>query len=200
MNFPSLLNLTGDKDLGKQKDRICDHLSRLQDAIDKFFPSISTMNLDWVVSPFDFVESAEEIHFAACERDDSTLKGKFFKSEASVATFWLQRREEYPNLMKKAINALLPFSTSYLCEQAFSAMVTIKSKARNRLNNLEDDLHVSLSTVRPDISRICALSINHKFHINHLLNKTIDVFLLSDCSKVYCIIVWCTLLNYIIFQ
>ncbi|KAJ4430475.1 hypothetical protein ANN_22691 [Periplaneta americana] len=62
-NFPSLLNLVGDKDLGKLKDRICDNLSRLQD-----FPSVSTINLDLVVSPFDFVDSAEEIDFSACER------------------------------------------------------------------------------------------------------------------------------------
>ncbi|KAJ4425677.1 hypothetical protein ANN_27873 [Periplaneta americana] len=103
-NFPSLLNLTGDKDLCKLKDCICINLSRLQDAIDTY--------------------------------------SKFTKSEASVAAFWLRLREEHPNLMKKAINVFLPFSTYYLCEQVFSAMVTMKCKARNGLNKLEDDLRL----------------------------------------------------------
>ena len=68
-DLSNFLHLAVDNDLGKLKDRICDHLSRLQEAIDTYFPSISTMNVNWVVSPFDFIDSAEEIDFTGCERD-----------------------------------------------------------------------------------------------------------------------------------
>lgn len=72
-----------------------------------------------------------------------------------MAVFWLGLAEEYPNLVKKATYLLLPFSTTHLCEQAFSAMAAIKSKARNGLLSLEDDTCVALSTIRPDIKLLC---------------------------------------------
>ncbi|XP_022908276.1 protein FAM200C-like [Onthophagus taurus] len=61
-----------------------------------------------------------------------------FKSE-NFDTFWLKRKTEYPELTTEALKCLIPFSTSYLCELAFSSMAQIKSKLRNRLN-LENDL------------------------------------------------------------
>ena len=95
---------------------------------------------------------------------DSTLKVKFEKSDVSLAVFWHGLVEEYPNLDEKAIFLLLPFSTSYLCEQAFSAMATIKSKPRNRLLSLEDNMRVALSAIRPDIKRLCP---KHQSQVSH---------------------------------
>ena len=169
-NFPSLikemnqLNATEyNKEQEELKDVILDHISRLEAALDKYFPSLSTENLDWIVSPFDFADNVDKIDLTANERDefidlcaDSTLKVKFNRIEASVAGFWLGLAEEYPNLVKKVSYVLLPFSTSYLCEQAFSVMTTMKCKSRNRLLSVEDDLRVSLSTVRPNIKRLCS--------------------------------------------
>lgn len=169
-NFPSLLkemnqlNATEyNKEQEELKDVILDHISRLEAALDKYFPSLSTENLDWIVSPFDFADNVDKIDLTANERDefidlcaDSTLKVKFNRIEASVAGFWLGLAEEYPNLVKKVSYVLLPFSTSYLCEQAFSVMTTMKCKSRNRLLSVEDDLRVSLSTVRPNIKHLCS--------------------------------------------
>ncbi|XP_068227309.1 zinc finger MYM-type protein 6-like [Palaemon carinicauda] len=116
-------------------------------------------------------DMAEELDFTAIERDefpdmsaDSTLNVKFKKSDVTLAAFWHGTLGEYPNLAKKAISLLLPFSTSYLCEQAFSAMATIKSKQRNRLLSLEDDMRVALSTMRPDIKSLCA---KHQSQVSH---------------------------------
>ncbi|XP_046396729.1 protein FAM200A-like [Ischnura elegans] len=114
---------------------------------------------------------AEELDFTAIERDefldmsaDSTLKVKFEKSDVTLAAFWHATLGEYPNLGQKAISLLLPFSTSYLCEQAFSAMATIKSKQRNWLLSLEDDMRVALSTIRPDIKSLCS---KHQSQVSH---------------------------------
>lgn len=170
-NFPSLLHQAGNNDLGALKDLILNHLLRLREAVDFYFPSLSTENLDWIVSPFELADRAEELDFTAIERDkfidmcaDSTLKVKFEKSEVSLGVFWRGLVEEYPNLAEKATYLLLPFSTSYLCEQAFSAMATIKSKSRNRLLSLEDDMRVALSAIRPDIKSLCS---KHQSQVSH---------------------------------
>ena len=114
---------------------------------------------------------AEELDFTAAERDefidlcaDSLLKIKLEKTDLSVAAFWLSLQKEYPNLVEKTISLILPFSTSYLCEQSFSAMVTIKCKTRNRLLHLEDDMRVALSAIRPNIQHLCS---KHQGQISH---------------------------------
>ena len=169
-NFPSLQQ-PGYKGLGTVKNLILNHLEQLTEAVDKYFPSLSTEKLDWIVSPFELADMAEELEFTAIERDefldmsaDSTLKVKFEKSDMTLAAFWYGTSGEYPNLAKKAISLILPFSTSYLCEQAFSAMATIKSKQRNRLLSLEDDMRVALSTIRPDIKSLCS---KHQSQVSH---------------------------------
>jgi hypothetical protein len=53
-----------------------------------------------------------------------------------MASFWLSLRQEYFIITKKAIEALLPFYTSCLCEAGFSAMITLKSKNRSELQTL----------------------------------------------------------------
>lgn len=70
-----------------------------------------------------------------------------FKSE-NLDTFWLKRKTEYPELTTEALKCLIPFSTSYLCELAFSSMAQIKSKLRNRLN-LENDLILKVAKTDP---------------------------------------------------
>lgn len=169
-NFPSLQQ-AGYNGFGTVKNLILNHLEQLREAVDKYFPSLSTEKLEWIVSPFELADMAEELDFTAIERDefldmsaDSTLKVKFEKSDVTLAAFWHATLGEYPNLGQKAISLLLPFSTSYLCEQAFSAMATIKSKQRNRLLSLEDDMRVALSTIRPDIKSLCS---KHQSQVSH---------------------------------
>ncbi|XP_066940968.1 zinc finger BED domain-containing protein 5-like [Macrobrachium rosenbergii] len=169
-NFPSLQQ-PGYNGFGTVKNLILNHLEQLREAADKYFPSLSTEKLDWIVSPFKLADMAEELDFTAIERGefldmsaDSTLKVKFEKGDVTLEAFWHGTLGEYPNLAKKAISLLLPFSTSYLCEQAFSAMATIKSKQRNRLLSLEDDMRVALSTIRSDIKSLCS---KHQSQVSH---------------------------------
>ena len=61
----------------------------------------------------------------------------------------------YPWLGIHALNILVPFSSTYLCECGFSALLTIKSKARNRLD-VESDIRCALSTTSPDIEQLVA--------------------------------------------
>jgi hypothetical protein len=53
-------------------------------------------------------------------QSDYTLKKKF--TDLSLDKFWISVKEEYPAIHRKAINILLQFVTSYMCEQAFSCL------------------------------------------------------------------------------
>ena len=64
-------------------------------------------------------------------------------------------KEVFPTIRRKAIDILLQFSTSYNYEQAFTYLTSIKSKDRNRLLSIENEIHVCLSKVRPRIKYLC---------------------------------------------
>lgn len=72
--------------------------------------------------------------------------------------------KEYPEISMKALTILLPFSTSYLCEQGFSTLTNIKNKKREKLNSMEEEMRVCLSTIRSRIKDICNA---HQAHISY---------------------------------
>ena len=69
--------------------------------------------------------------------------------------FWIFAQEEYPSLSKKAVTILLQISTSYLCELGFSTLTNIKTKKRERLTDLDEEMWEALSNIRPNIREIC---------------------------------------------
>jgi hypothetical protein len=58
--------------------------------------------------------------------------------------FWISIEIEYPTIHRKPVNILLQFSTSYMCEQAFSRLTSIKNKDRNRLLSVKDEIRVCI--------------------------------------------------------
>ncbi|GBP70629.1 Zinc finger BED domain-containing protein 5 [Eumeta japonica] len=60
--------------------------------------------------------------------------------------FWCRIRDEYPMLGKMALNILLPFPTTYLCDTGSSTYAATKTKYRNRLDT-EPDLRLQLSSI-----------------------------------------------------
>ena len=63
----------------------------------------------------------------------------------------------------KMQHILVPFSSTYLCECGFSALLTIKSKARNRLH-VQSDIRCVLSITLPDIEKVVAKKQGHSSH------------------------------------
>jgi hypothetical protein len=92
------------------------------------------------------LQEEEELTELQC---DCTLRIKFM--DTPLDQFWIMIKEEYPSVSEKALNILLQLSTSYMYEQAFSCITMIKSKDRNHLLSLEDELRVCLSKIRPRI-------------------------------------------------
>ena len=112
---------------------------------------------EWIRIPFSDVVSPGD--FSVQERDqfvelscDCGLKIEFKKD--TFCDFWLKRRAEYGLISDRALKFLIPFSTSYLCETGFSAMLAVKNKYRSKLE-LEPDLRLKLTNIKPDILNLC---------------------------------------------
>ena len=82
-----------------------------------------------------------------------------------LVTFWLAMRNNYPPLAYNALQVLLPLSSTYLCESAFSTLVSIKSKNRNNLSNVEADLRCAVTnTIKLRIKQLVATKQKRKSH------------------------------------
>ena len=79
--------------------------------------------------------------------------------------FWIYiaKEKRYEQIADVALKYVLPFTTTYLSETAFSVMVDMKTKKRNRLQP-ENDLRLKLSSTQPDIA---ALSKNIQHQGSH---------------------------------
>ena len=65
----------------------------------------------------------------------------------------MQYVQEYSKLAKRALEALIPFPTIYLCEASMSALVNIKTTYRNRLR-VANDKKIALSNVNLRIDKL----------------------------------------------
>ena len=82
------------------------------------------------------------------------MQAKFRSSPMSE--FWLSAAPEFKHLSRKAVDYLLPFASTYLCEYGLSSLTTIKRKYRATLATVENDLRVCLSNIQPRLDRLCA--------------------------------------------
>ncbi len=90
------------------------------------------------------LQEEEELSELQCDR---TLKMKFSFSLVSIDKFWISAKQEYLFVSGKALDVLLLFSASYLCEQAFSCLTVIKSKSRNCRLSVEEELRMSIKNL-----------------------------------------------------
>ena len=74
-------------------------------------------------------------------------------ARVNLSSFWIAMLVSYPIISEIALKLLMPFPSTYMCESAFSSMLVIKTKARNRLE-LEADLRCCLSATQPRIGKL----------------------------------------------
>ena len=105
--------------------------------------------LDSVVKAVNFIRGNEQLylHKQHLELQSSQAAETKFSS-CSPIEFWCNMLQEYPELAKRALEALIPFPTTYLCEAAMSALVNIKTTYRNRLG-VANDMRIALSDITP---------------------------------------------------
>ena len=113
--------------------------------------------LDWVRNPFLLSEAyGSKLPVTNQETllevsSDRGLQMKFATS--TLTQFWVCVKQEHPDLGQKALEQLLPFASTYLCEASFSAMTVIKTKQRNRLC-LEKSLITAVASLPPRLTKI----------------------------------------------
>ncbi|GFT49739.1 zinc finger BED domain-containing protein 5 [Trichonephila clavipes] len=81
----------------------------------------------------------------------------------TLPQFWAEVDDEFSELKTKAFRILLPFSTSYLCETGFSTVDALKTKYRSQLN-IEKELRVSISNIKPSFENLCSARQAHGSH------------------------------------
>ena len=148
--------------IGKNRET----LENLALAFAKYFPSLETKEYEWVINPFVNHECtgltmAEEESLIDL-KNDLVHRGSFADQELSA--FWISILSQYPDLSTKAIKCLLPFGSSYLCEVGFSVLTEMKSKKRERLQMVDDEMRVCLSAIEPRLELICSRKQAHSSH------------------------------------
>ena len=94
-------------------------------------------------APADF-SSAEEDQFIEVT-SDSSLRPKFVPQ--TLSELWIGVETEHPLVGQRAVRILFPFATSYLYEIGFSAVASLKTKYRSRLN-IEHEVRVSVTSLK----------------------------------------------------
>lgn len=150
------------------KAEIVLHLSQLSDELKRYFPDIDNAQDGWIRNPFAVTNESIISSLTIKQQEsliemsaDETLQADF--KTMSLIDFWAARQSEYPELSRKAVNFLLPFATTYLCESGFSHLVMIKTKYRNRLD-AESELRLKLTKITPKIESLCNKKQAHPSH------------------------------------
>ncbi|KAE9531607.1 hypothetical protein AGLY_010813 [Aphis glycines] len=153
---------------------IMEHLTALKESIDKYFPNLDISEYDWINDSFDKNICLTEFSFEEEEelaeiQNNRILLLKY--KNVSLNEFWIQVEKIHGEIGKKALKILLQFSTSYLCEQGFSTLVNIKSNKRMKMEFIEEEMRVCLSTIRPQVKDLCKKKTSPSVTLVPIINK-----------------------------
>lgn len=170
-NFPKVESISEEtrfKDIyegSSLKIQISNHLESLIEEFQKYFPntcddSIYRMSTDPFHGNIDSLP--ESLQEDALEiKHDSSAKYNF--DIMDKPSFWLKYFKVYPSVSREALRLYLPFSSTYLCEKAFSTLVAIKTKYRNKLD-VASDLRCALTKTQPRIGILVRKMQAHPSH------------------------------------
>ena len=147
--------------------QIKEHLQVLSQSFEGYFHhgDISDSH-GWMQDPFLFTldlmdENDQKKDDLVEMRASKKIKMEF--ESMHLAAFWCAQLEMFPQLAKSALNILVPFATTYLCESGFSTLVSIKTKPRNRLYP-GDDMRVAIAKKEPRFKLIIEKMQQQKSH------------------------------------
>ena len=122
-------------------------MDTLQTSFEGYFNLGSLKDEAWIRNPF--LIDLNSIDDLIDLRASKLLQIEF--NATSLENFWCSQQYSYQSLAKQAISTLIPFATTYHSEAAFSALVTTKTKQRNRLD-VQHDMRVALSKTQTQFS------------------------------------------------
>ena len=140
------------------------HLTSLKSQFDSIFPA-ENVAPSWVQNSFlvNDNEVEEKLQEEILDLKASGAAEMMFTA-SSLTEFWLSQTEVFRNLSRIALNLLLLFSTTYLCEQGFSTLMHMKTKERSRLKSVDNQTRVCLSGI---VLRFELLVENHQMQESH---------------------------------
>ena len=166
--YPEKWNQTDSSRFDVFKPILVEHLENLITKLDRCLPDINLEAQLWVRNPFlAKVDHLSEDVVALQEELIDLHHDQFHTqplSTASLGEFWTSVEKEKPIIGNETMTFQLPFSSTYLCEQGFSALTVVKTKARNCLSP-GNNLRVALSKMEPSIEEI--MKGKYQFHQSH---------------------------------
>ncbi|KAL4098879.1 hypothetical protein QTP88_023397 [Uroleucon formosanum] len=160
-SFRRLNELISDEEksicLAGLKSIVIEHLDCLTDEFMRYFPDSSNESWKYTLTSCPFSANVDTLPDTFQEqaielKNDSRAKIEF-NSGSSLEEFWVKYQPIYPEISNEALQVLVQFSSTYLCESGFSSLAIIKTKHRNRLD-VESDLRCSLSNIEPNFKKL----------------------------------------------
>ena len=136
------------------KDEVANHLGSPQTEFKSYFSVVSHDAFALVRNPFGV--AIEQLCYKLQDelidlRNDSGCRDLF--EDVYVTEFWIKVSSSYLQISRNCLTKLLTFTTTWLCESAFSSLLNIKSMPRNTLD-LEADLRCALSSTAARIQSL----------------------------------------------
>ncbi|XP_067141801.1 protein FAM200C-like [Centruroides vittatus] len=144
------------------------HLTKLRERFFDYFPDLDLHTVSWVVDPCkceiaNIPEEPQGLAEALFELQSNNEACIQFENKADLSSFWMSEAAKvFKIAYKEAVKKLLPFATTYLCEQGFSILMNIKMKNRNQLN-AKDCIQIALTSKSPNFEVIVS---NMKHHFS----------------------------------
>ena len=154
--FPLLSEIVADSVPADCIETILAHMHNLEGEISQRFDEIKYAgSLAWVIDPF--LARPEDVSHLSNGTEEELIglqtntQAKQSFDRKGYICFWVEKNIIAKTLSSIALKeCILPFATTYLAERAFSDVVTIKNKTRNRLDIL-NDLRLAITNIKPNI-------------------------------------------------
>ena len=132
-----------------------EHLMKLEKEIDGYFPSLGEDEVAYLRNPF--TANAQTLQAGTGMQEELIeLQHDGFARDVHV--------QVVQKVAETAIQALLLFPSTWLCESTFLVMLGIKSKYRSQLKTPEHDLRCAVANVSPRINELIAKKQVHPSH------------------------------------
>ncbi|GBM72071.1 SCAN domain-containing protein 3, partial [Araneus ventricosus] len=130
--FRTLARILGETEPERSFSQLVhDHLSLLLKEFELYFPTTKDPRTgkEWICDLFvnksgECSMSLQEDQLLEIANDDG-LKTTF--ETTTLPVFWIKAMLEYPEIANRALKSLLPFPTTYLCEEGFSVVTANKT-------------------------------------------------------------------------
>lgn len=139
-------------DLAEEKQDLLGYLQNLRENMNVRFPKLLTESFDFVQFPFK--TDAKQCGSIALEMADLQADNEArvdFDVYKDIGKFWINLANRHSAVKNRALQVLVQFGTTYVCEAAFSSMVFIKNDYRSRMTaiNLENCMVCCLTSYTP---------------------------------------------------